>query len=168
MIKFVCSSCGERLSVPDLHGGRKGVCPSCHAVNRIPLKGFAETQPRTPVVARPDGGLATQARETAAASTTVAPSSKPPKSNRAPDARLPEPAKPDLVSDLPRSPAPAAESFLESTLDDSPSTYAPITKERRLPKKLKVALLILAALAVVAALYFALYFALQTLIGKSE
>ncbi|MDB5305043.1 MAG: hypothetical protein JWM97_2592, partial [Phycisphaerales bacterium] len=53
MIKFVCANCGERLSVPDAHGGKKGACPTCHAVNQIPLKGYAETQPRSPVIARP-------------------------------------------------------------------------------------------------------------------
>ena len=52
MIKFVCASCGERLSVPDGHGGRKGVCPVCQAINRIPLKGYAQTQPNVPVVAK--------------------------------------------------------------------------------------------------------------------
>ncbi|MDB5290639.1 MAG: hypothetical protein JWL69_1880, partial [Phycisphaerales bacterium] len=43
MIKFVCANCGERLSVPDAHGGKKGACPTCQAINRIPLKGYAET-----------------------------------------------------------------------------------------------------------------------------
>lgn len=57
MIKFVCASCGERLSVLDAHGGRKGVCPSCGAINRIPLKGYAETQPRAPIVARLAGNV---------------------------------------------------------------------------------------------------------------
>src|ERR1700683_2354714 len=57
MIKFVCASCGERLSVPEQHGGRKGVCPTCGAINRIPLKGYAETQPRAPVVARLAGNV---------------------------------------------------------------------------------------------------------------
>ena|SRR2546423_1386086 len=41
MIKFVCVGCGERLSVPDQYAGRKGACPNCHAVNRVPLKGLA-------------------------------------------------------------------------------------------------------------------------------
>jgi len=57
MIKFVCASCGERLSVPDTHGGRRCVCPVCQAVSRIPLRGFAETQPDAPVIARPGGTL---------------------------------------------------------------------------------------------------------------
>ena len=44
MIKFVCSSCGERLSVPDQYAGRKGACPGCGRVNRVPLRGYLETQ----------------------------------------------------------------------------------------------------------------------------
>src|SRR5438067_831053 len=45
MIKFVCATCGERLSVPDRLAGRQSACPSCNAVNHIPLKGFPTSQP---------------------------------------------------------------------------------------------------------------------------
>ena len=58
MIKFVCGGCGERLSVPDQHGGRKGVCPTCQTVNRIPLKGYAETASRAFEVKTPAKGAA--------------------------------------------------------------------------------------------------------------
>jgi hypothetical protein len=151
MIKFVCASCGERLSVPDQHGGRKGVCPTCKAINRIPLKGSAETQPNAPVVARPDGGIETPRLETGSSNAPATARSK------------------TAVQPAPQPPALEVNPFaLDPTFDDSPASYAPIQVERRLPKKLKLALLILAALAVVGALYFALYFALQTLIGKSE
>src|SRR5688572_6353918 len=36
MIRFACGTCNERLSVPAKFAGRKGACPSCHAVNRVP------------------------------------------------------------------------------------------------------------------------------------
>lgn len=44
MIKFVCNGCGERLSVPERFAGRKGACPNCKAVNRVPLRGFPENK----------------------------------------------------------------------------------------------------------------------------
>jgi len=113
MIKFVCATCGERLSVPDGHGGRKGVCPVCLAVNRIPLKGYAQTQPNTPVVAK----LA--------------------------------------QSSAPATPLNGGGAILPMTAVARPH------QERSLPKPLKVALLVIAALAIVGAIWLALYLALR-------
>lgn len=36
MIRFACGTCNERLSVPVKFAGRRGACPSCRAVNRVP------------------------------------------------------------------------------------------------------------------------------------
>lgn len=36
VIRFACGTCHEKLSVPARYAGRKGVCPSCRAVNRVP------------------------------------------------------------------------------------------------------------------------------------
>lgn len=47
MIKFVCATCRERLSVSEQFAGRKGACPSCGSINRVPLRGFAETRGTT-------------------------------------------------------------------------------------------------------------------------
>ncbi len=44
MIKFLCNGCQERLSVPERFAGRKGACPNCKTINRVPLRGFPENQ----------------------------------------------------------------------------------------------------------------------------
>src|SRR3954467_3541868 len=36
MIRFSCGTCGEKLSVPERYAGRKGACPNCGSVNRVP------------------------------------------------------------------------------------------------------------------------------------
>ena len=36
MIRFACATCGEKLSVPDGYARRKGICPNCRTVNRVP------------------------------------------------------------------------------------------------------------------------------------
>ena len=41
VIRFACASCGEKLSVPQKYAGRKGACPSCGGVNRVPGGAFA-------------------------------------------------------------------------------------------------------------------------------
>lgn len=51
MIKFLCNGCQERLSVPERFAGRKGACPNCKTINRVPLRGFPENQ--TAATARP-------------------------------------------------------------------------------------------------------------------
>jgi hypothetical protein len=228
MIKFVCTSCGERLSVPDAHGGKKGACPTCQTVNRIPLKGYAETQPKTPVVAR----AAASVREEpgAASEKPGARSQEPAARSQKPEARSQEshaaitaaPAPGDLAladsysvlspqssvltPSLPPSPAPESPAFSvqRSEFSVSPSRFtspdkvlpppdneaslrtirrakqdavrpASLTpalssrprKELRLPKQAKIALLILAALTFVAALYFALYLALHFAVPMS-
>jgi phage FluMu protein Com len=50
MIRFRCASCDEKLSVPEKFGGRKGTCPNCGSVNRVPLPG-AEAAPAAPAAA---------------------------------------------------------------------------------------------------------------------
>ena len=36
VIRFACHACGEKLSVPQKYAGRKGACPSCGKINRVP------------------------------------------------------------------------------------------------------------------------------------
>jgi hypothetical protein len=36
MIRFACGTCKERLVVPAHHAGRRGKCPNCGTVNRVP------------------------------------------------------------------------------------------------------------------------------------
>lgn len=48
MIRFACGTCNERLSVPVKFAGRRGACPSCRAVNRVPAASEA-----TEVAAQP-------------------------------------------------------------------------------------------------------------------
>jgi len=36
MIRFSCATCKEKLVVPDRHAGRRGKCPNCGSVNRVP------------------------------------------------------------------------------------------------------------------------------------
>jgi len=227
MIKFVCASCGERLSVPDQHGGRKGLCPICQGVNRIPLKGYAETQPNSPTIARnaPASAqtAAPTAREIPAAASVVSNEAEPaikrietpiaqeissPRPARAPAIDPPPatsaerltPAQPSVspksesVSAAPVPPAPpfapaSTERFTSPTKfiappDDAanlrtmrrarqeavktlpqPESPQRSVEERHLPRKLKIALLILAALAIAGALYFGLLWVLNMAIN---
>ena len=48
MIRFACGTCNERLSVPVKHAGRRGVCPSCRAVNRVPAASEETEVPAQP------------------------------------------------------------------------------------------------------------------------
>ncbi len=52
MIRFACGTCKERLVVPDRHVMRKGKCPKCGTVNRIPAVSEFE-EPAPPTVAAP-------------------------------------------------------------------------------------------------------------------
>jgi hypothetical protein len=174
MIKFLCVSCGERLSVPDQNAGRKGVCPTCRAVNRIPLKGFPETQPNTPTVARSaDKPFATPADSLQA---------KSPESHRSAEARRyaehlgnkpiievhrPEPGSQPFQNSASIFNSPGHLSR-EAAEFAEPSEMVQIDVRRRLPRKVKLTLLILAALAIVAALYLALYTALNAFIKASS
>ncbi len=36
MIKFHCKNCGQKISVPDIHTGKKGKCPKCKAIIIVP------------------------------------------------------------------------------------------------------------------------------------
>jgi hypothetical protein len=47
MIRFSCGTCGEKLSVPEKYAGRKGACPNCGTVNRVP--GGPDAAPIKPV-----------------------------------------------------------------------------------------------------------------------
>jgi len=37
MIKFNCKNCGQKISVPEMHAGKKGNCPKCKTMIVIPL-----------------------------------------------------------------------------------------------------------------------------------
>ena len=57
MIRFVCEHCGRRLSVADTHAGKRGKCPHCKQVVRVPAR--PEASPQTQVeapVAEQSGG----------------------------------------------------------------------------------------------------------------
>ena len=224
MIKFVCASCEERLSVPDQHGGRKGICPSCGAINRIPLKGFAETQPNSPVIARPAGASAAPpppqevvqgvrpeivegalsipalSGRTEEAAPPVEPETPLRVFSSAPPADEPRvvvqpPGPPtyygsrresnDEVRSADSAPVPSLGIFEgASAAEGKPADRSPIWSspalqefdavppaarpERRLPRPVKIALLIFAVLAVVGGLYCALYFGIQALMTKTS
>jgi hypothetical protein len=51
MIRFTCASCGERLSVPEQYAGRKGVCPNCRNINRVPATSTPEPSDPPPPTA---------------------------------------------------------------------------------------------------------------------
>jgi len=52
MIRFACGTCKERLVVPAHHAGRRGKCPNCGTVNRVPKASeFAGAEPGTSVPA---------------------------------------------------------------------------------------------------------------------
>ena len=61
MIRFVCEHCGRRFSVADTHAGKKGKCPHCKRVLRVPArpKASPETEIKRPVAgqsAEPSAG----------------------------------------------------------------------------------------------------------------
>lgn len=81
MIKFVCGGCGERLSVPERFAGRKGACPNCKSINRVPLRGFPENKAAAPVhaaseisaVSRANGNGAAHTHGNGSGATTLTP-----------------------------------------------------------------------------------------------
>jgi DNA-directed RNA polymerase subunit RPC12/RpoP len=171
MIKFVCSSCGERLSVPDQHAGRRGVCPNCHALNRIPLKGM----PPQTLTAQNQSAQAAVAK-TVEAPPPAKPAIKVPadiaeRSGRIegtqPTSRLAMPS----TSVAPSRPVPAPiepSPFALPPQSDEPAEMVELRKERRIPKPVKTALLIIAALVLVSALYFGLRFALNAALKSMQ
>lgn len=36
MIKFRCKNCGQKISVPEIHSGKKGNCPKCKSIVDVP------------------------------------------------------------------------------------------------------------------------------------
>lgn len=48
MIRFTCGTCNERLSVPGKFAGRRGACPTCGAVNRVPAASEAPSVAAAP------------------------------------------------------------------------------------------------------------------------
>ncbi len=36
MLKFNCKNCGQKISVPEVHAGKKGKCPKCKAIVVVP------------------------------------------------------------------------------------------------------------------------------------
>lgn len=49
VIRFACGTCKERLVVPYRHAGRKGKCPKCGTINRVPaVSEFDDPAPATP------------------------------------------------------------------------------------------------------------------------
>jgi hypothetical protein len=190
MIKFVCTSCGERLSVPDQHAGRKGICPNCHAVNRIPQKAGAESAGHQVAAPQPVEQVAAGATSAGIATSAAKPASSARAQSAGTEVRARESSRPAMESPAGQSKAPPTRPVETPTapaktmspredrasrptpptiastpeFDDSPAEMVELHKERRLPRKVKIALLILAALALVGGLYFALLFALHAMI----
>jgi hypothetical protein len=52
MIKFNCKKCGQKLSVPETHAGKKGKCPMCKNIIVVP-----EIQPIDPAVYQTNSGI---------------------------------------------------------------------------------------------------------------
>ncbi|MGE3804411.1 MAG: hypothetical protein AB7K24_07045, partial [Gemmataceae bacterium] len=59
-IAFSCTSCGKSFRVPDDMAGKKGKCPQCQTVFRIPVEGKAAAKKRAKAGggAQPDNAFA--------------------------------------------------------------------------------------------------------------
>lgn len=112
MIRFRCATCHEKLSVPESAAGRKGKCPKCGEVNRvpsleraarpgeIPFPPRAKTRPDAdaPVnPARPPAASITPAAQAAPVSPTVTPVSP----TMASSVTWSQPAAPDAPTPIP-------------------------------------------------------------------
>ncbi|MGD2093467.1 MAG: hypothetical protein PVH77_00490 [Phycisphaerales bacterium] len=58
MIKFRCNNCGSKLSVPQIHAGKKGNCPKCKNVILVPQLESESTGPISEQGASGDSGIA--------------------------------------------------------------------------------------------------------------
>jgi hypothetical protein len=54
MIEFHCKSCGWKLRVPQAYAGKKGRCPKCKTVLRVPKSATRGTGPDAGVVGQPE------------------------------------------------------------------------------------------------------------------
>lgn len=52
MIKFCCKNCGQKISVPEIHAGKKGRCPKCKNIVIIPK--YKTTEPEVPIARATD------------------------------------------------------------------------------------------------------------------
>jgi len=52
VIKFSCTNCGQRFSIPETHAGKKGKCPKCKNIVIIPK--YKTTEPEVPVARATD------------------------------------------------------------------------------------------------------------------
>ena len=68
MIRFACGTCKERLVVPAHHAGRRGKCPNCGAVNRVPKASEFVGAEAVTSVSAPGPAEATRGNETQPAS----------------------------------------------------------------------------------------------------
>lgn len=50
MIKFHCSNCGKKISTPDNYAGKRGKCPQCGQVVRVPSAQEEPVQDNQPVI----------------------------------------------------------------------------------------------------------------------
>lgn len=172
MIRFVCGTCGERLSVPDAHAGRKGACPTCLAVNRIPLKGMSPGAPAVtagaPRIA--EQSVSQEAKEKAAMAPAPvspgAPLAQPgPAAGLAPiapPAAVVQPTAGTTAGSAPVSTRPAARIEAPAPEPVRPSIpLIPPRGRRQVSGPFKIALLVIIAVCIVAALWAALFFALR-------
>src|SRR5205085_3553362 len=76
-IAFQCSGCGATLRVPDTMAGRRGKCPKCATVNRIPGEGGQVQTAPSPARPAPAPDAAAEGEEAGGA-----PEPRPPKAAR--------------------------------------------------------------------------------------
>lgn len=110
-IRFQCENCGRKLHVKDEVAGKKGSCPQCKSIIRIPLQSIPEEQ-MAKVGAKP----ATPAAPSSAASTAAVSSQAMPAAERDSSSRQLTPAA-IPTSELP----PATARSSSSTLAGAPS-----------------------------------------------
>ena len=46
MIKFSCENCGQKITVPRVHAGKRGKCPKCKQIVTIPEQITPDTEPK--------------------------------------------------------------------------------------------------------------------------
>jgi hypothetical protein len=64
MIRFACGTCKEKLVVPARHAGRRGKCPNCGSINRVPTESeFDAAPPAAAQSARQAAALPPRARQ---------------------------------------------------------------------------------------------------------
>jgi hypothetical protein len=182
-IRFACGTCHAKLSVPARYAGRKGVCPNCRAVTRVPATvAVAQPPPQQPQGTPPPAKATPRAPSppprtpaTAAAAPARAPvDSRPaaaPKPAPAPVVAAPPRAAASWPADEPAGGGRAPLAWLRRRLGAShdPDALVPLRREWAvdrggLPMGLRLALLVGAVAGFVAILWGTIYGLLRLLV----